>query len=194
MKNSQAQSNCHKLYLPVLTWSRINIFRIEKVVSWSAVVLTVSHYISERKEYAETYSFWAALLPLSVATTIQPISIFQDQTDDAVFKKTNWTKFLPKAWKFLCLKCHWSSVPGGASLAALHFLSTIYLCQLFLFAAAIYITFSLHTVVYMSPVEIKCQLHSYSQPFSVVSSEKQILQLNELFWVCATIIKQLSSK
>lgn len=73
------------------------------------------------------------------------------------------------------------SFPGGTSLAALHFLSTMYLGQLFLFAAVIYSTFSLHTVVYMSPVEIKCQLHSFFQPFSVISSEKQILKLNELF-------------
>lgn len=66
-------------------------------------------------------------------------------------------------------------------ISSLHFLSTIYLGQLFLFAAVIYSTFSLHTVVYMSPV--KCQLHSFFNLFSVIPSEKQILKLNELFFL-----------
>lgn len=89
--------------------------------------------------------------------------------------ENDWTKFLLKAWKF----CH--CILGGTSWAALHFLSTIFLGQLCLFAAVIYSTFSLHMVVYMSTVEIKCQLHSFFNLFSVMPSEKQILKLNELF-------------
>lgn len=151
------------------------------MVNRNTVGLTISHYFSERKKYAETYSFSAALLPLSVATTIQPVSILQDQTDDAVCSKKQLNQISAEGLEVpmseMSLKFHtrWHFISCSS------FLSTIYLCQLFLFAPVIYITFSLHTVVYMSPMEIKCQLRSYSKPFSVVSSEKQILQLNELF-------------
>lgn len=86
------------------------------------------------------------------------------------------------------LKCHWSSVPGGTSLAALHFLSTIYLGQLFQFAAVIYITFSPYGCSH-EPSGNQMSASFLLPTFSVISSEKQILQLNELFWVCATIIK-----